>query len=255
LNSKKYLELAEGRDIKQMQKSIDDQISRLNATLIYKPTEVVPMQYDSTSNRVSEKTSPTRDTQETDRQRRLRKKRELFGQPSEENLPNRQILASDEDTQNSLAEKSEYSGDSSDLSGDDNDNDNKSVQNDEKMPAKGKGSRPGPTKKFSKAGNPASKSNLSVFKNKNVMGIIDKDRGRRGSVIPDKNSFANTMKPVNKKDSILSKTRRKGNNLESIALSEYLNPEEMARKAKFKKSPYGELVKIDELLLEGKNKL
>lgn len=255
LNSKKYLELAKGRDINQMQQSIDDQISRLNANLTYKPTEVAPMQYDSTSNRVSEKTSPTRDTQETDRQRRLRKKKELFGQPSEEKLRNGQILAFDEDSQNSLAEKSEYSGDSSDLSVDDNDNDHKSVLNNEKMPAKVKGSRPGPAKKFSKAGNPASKPNLSVFKNKNPMSSIDKDRGRRGSVIPDKNSFANTMKPDNKKDSVLSKTRGKGNNLESIAGSEYLNHEEMARKAKFQKSPYGELVKIDELLLEGKNKL
>jgi hypothetical protein len=256
LNSKKYLELAKGRDINQMQKSIDDQISRLNANLTYKPTDVAPMHYDSTSNRVSEKTSPTRDSQETDRQRRLRKKRELFGQPSEENLRNGQPLApdeADEDSQNSLAEKLEYSGGSSDLSGDDNDN--KSVENNEKMPAKGKGNRPGQTKKIPKACNPASKSNLSVFKNKNVMRTADNYRGRRGSVIPDKNSFANTMKPVNRKDSILSKTRHKGNNSKSIAPSQYLNPQEMARKAKFQKSPYGELVKIDELLLEGKNKL
>lgn len=256
LNSKKYLELAKGRDINQMQKSIDDQISRLNANLTYKPTEYAPMHDDSTSNRVSEKTSPTRDSQETDRQRRLRKKRELFGQPSEENLRNQQLLApdeADEDSQNFLAEKSEYSGNSSDLSGDDNDN--KSVENNEKMPAKGKDNRPGETKKIPKACNPASKSNLSVFKNKNVISTADKDRVRRSSVIPDRKSFANTMKPVNKKDSILYKTRRKGNNSESIAPSQYLNPQEMARKAKFQKSPYGELVKIDELLLEGKNKL
>jgi hypothetical protein len=133
-----------------------------------------------------------------------------------------------------LAERSENSdedSENSDLSGDGE----KPIGNEEINVANEKLKKKLPSQlrqqKKNLKGSKMSKKNFGIHKNKNLVGNIDKDKERRDSVIPDRVYIANTAK-LSKKDS-----------------------EKIAQKALFQQSPFGKLVEIDEILLEGKNRL